>query len=209
MKIDFSKGLERPGGELTKKGQQVLQTAESLFVRHGIKRVTVEEICLKAGVSKMTFYKYFKNKQDLVGRILTSWFDEWHRKLDEVDALECPFPEKASTMMEYKLNLARKFSPEFIEDFYHLDADLNSFLEEWYRAAYGRLREFFTKAQGEGIIRPDIKPEFIMYIVDRLNEMFGDKRLADLYPNYGELTREMFNFFYNGILSQPDQVGSK
>ena len=208
MKNGFSDSLERTGGELTKKGQQIVQTAESLFVRHGIKRITIGEICLKAGVSKMTFYKYFKNKQDLVKQVLTDWFNDWHRKLDDVDALACSFPEKAEMMMEYKLELARKFSPEFIEDFYHLDADLNSFLEERYRAAYGRLREFFMKAQGDGTIRPDIKPEFIMYIVDRMNEMFGDKRLSDLYPDYGELTQEMFNLFYYGILSKPGDSAS-
>lgn len=208
MKTGFSKSLERPEGDLTRKGQQVVQTAESLFMRYGIRRVTVEEICRKAGVSKMTFYKYFKNKLDLVKRILTSWFEDWYRKLDDVDAQECSFQEKASMMMEYKLELAQKFSPDFIEDFYHLDPELNSFLEGWYRAAYGRLREFFTKAQSEGTIRSDIKPEFIMYVVDRMNEMFGDKRLADLYPGYGELTREMFNFFYFGILSKPGDRAS-
>jgi AcrR family transcriptional regulator len=144
MKNEFSNIIERPGGELTRKGQQIVQTAESLFMRHGIKRVTVGEICLKAGVSKMTFYKYFKNKLDLIKRILISWFDDWHRKLDDVDGLECSFPEKARMMMEYKLDLAQKFSPDLIEDFYHLDPGLNFFLDELYKAAYERLCTWWT-----------------------------------------------------------------
>jgi hypothetical protein len=47
-----------------------------------------------------------------------------------------------------------------------------------------------------------------MYVVDRMNEMFGDKRLTDLYPDYVELTREMFNFFYYGILSKPGDAAN-
>ena len=38
--------------KLSKKQQQLVITAENLFKKHGIKRVTIEEICQKAGVSK-------------------------------------------------------------------------------------------------------------------------------------------------------------
>ena len=48
-----------------KKIQQLVTTAQELFMRHGIRRVTVEEICSEANISKMTFYKYFKNKIEL------------------------------------------------------------------------------------------------------------------------------------------------
>ena len=41
-----------------KKQQHLLTTAETLFRSHGIRRITVEEICQKAGVSKATFYKW-------------------------------------------------------------------------------------------------------------------------------------------------------
>ena len=42
--------------------QAILDAAKSLFWKHGIRRVTIEEICEVAGVSKMTYYKYFSNK---------------------------------------------------------------------------------------------------------------------------------------------------
>jgi AcrR family transcriptional regulator len=51
---------------LPRKQLQILKTGLDLFQRFGIKRVTIEEICQTANVSKMTFYKYFKNKNELV-----------------------------------------------------------------------------------------------------------------------------------------------
>ncbi|NQV51449.1 MAG: helix-turn-helix transcriptional regulator, partial [Candidatus Marinimicrobia bacterium] len=39
----------------------ILRTAEKLFMQFGYNRVTVEEICREAKVSKVTFYKYFSN----------------------------------------------------------------------------------------------------------------------------------------------------
>ena len=41
------------------KSKLIVETATDLFMRYGVKRVTVEEICQTAKISKMTFYKYF------------------------------------------------------------------------------------------------------------------------------------------------------
>ena len=48
------------------KKEQIVHTAETLFTRYESKRVTVEEICRLARVSKMTFYKHFSNKVELI-----------------------------------------------------------------------------------------------------------------------------------------------
>jgi AcrR family transcriptional regulator len=50
--------------------QQIYSTAKSMFIRYGFKRVSIEEICREASVSKMTFYKFFSNKFDLLKFIL-------------------------------------------------------------------------------------------------------------------------------------------
>jgi AcrR family transcriptional regulator len=66
------------GSELhqdNKKYQDLLNTARELFFKHGTKRVTIEEICEKADVSKMTFYKFFRNKEDLGIRMLSQISD--------------------------------------------------------------------------------------------------------------------------------------
>jgi len=58
------------------KQEQILSTGKELFWKYGFKRVTIEEICREAKVSKMTFYKYFPNKSKLAIVILDSIFDE-------------------------------------------------------------------------------------------------------------------------------------
>ena len=54
----------------TKKQDQIIQAGRHLFWKYGMKRVSIEEICREAGVSKMTFYKYFANKTALALYIL-------------------------------------------------------------------------------------------------------------------------------------------
>jgi len=180
----------------SKKYQQLVDTAEELFFRHGIKRVTVEEICRKAGVSKMTFYRHFTNKIDLVKHISYAGLEKGEKKLDEVTAMDIPFPEKLRIMLGYRLQVMATMSTEFIEEYMQLDFSV-SIQQAWIQ----RVVQFLSEAQKEGYIRPGIRPEFILVVVNKLNELAEDERLKALYPNYVELSREVFNFLYYGILT--------
>ena len=60
---------------VSKKYKDIMSTGKDLFWKYGMKRVTVEEICKEANVSKMTFYKYFGNKYELALAIIKSMVD--------------------------------------------------------------------------------------------------------------------------------------
>ena len=64
-----------------KKYKQIIATSKELFWKFGIKRVTVEEICSQAHVSKMTFYKFFPNKIELAKIILKNEIIFFHSGL--------------------------------------------------------------------------------------------------------------------------------
>jgi AcrR family transcriptional regulator len=183
----------------SKKQQQIVETAEELFFRYGIKRVTVEEICQKAHVSKMTFYKYFANKIDLVKHIAYAGLEKGYKKLNEVEAMPVPFTKKLRTMLEYRLKMMAQMSTEFIDEVMHMD-----FYPSIQQAWLQRIIEFLVDAQKRGDIRPEVHPEFILIIFNKLNELVDDEHLKSLYPNYVELSREIFNFLYYGILPRTD-----
>lgn len=48
------------------KAHTIARAALSLFVKHGIERVTVDEICAAAEIPKGSFYRYFPDKHALV-----------------------------------------------------------------------------------------------------------------------------------------------
>jgi AcrR family transcriptional regulator len=179
----------------SKKHGQIVKTAETLFTRHGIKRITVEEICQKARVSKMTFYKYFSNKTDLVKHISNNWIEEGFEKLDEINALDIPFPEKIEMMFKWKTELVSKMSTEFIEEVLPIDLEYGKITE--------RFLKFIVDAQKKGDIRPEIRPEFIAAVIDKMHELGRDDRLMRLYPSYMEFNRELRDFFWFGLLPRP------
>jgi AcrR family transcriptional regulator len=180
----------------SKKQAQILKTAEALFSRYGIKRVSVEEICRKAGASKMTFYKYFPNKSDLFKHIWGLWIEEGYDYLDEINERDIPFPEKIRLILEYKLDFAARMNPDLIEEVIHIDLDMQAFT--------AHLMAWFLEAQTRGDIRPEVRPEFMLAAFDRVYYALAkDDDLRNLYPDIDEFIKEIYNFFFYGIMGKP------
>lgn len=178
---------------MSQKRDQLLQTGEALFVKYGMRRVTVEEICRQAGVSKPTFYKYFENKEALARRIDELWIEEALERIGDIEKADVPFPEQMKGILAIKKELAARPGPDFLEDLLQLDIDLSY--------ALGRVMRFLVQAQQQGDIRPDIRPEVLMAAYDLLNSMQYDPRIRGLYGDAETLAGDVFKLFYYGALS--------
>ena len=178
---------------MSQKREQLLRTGEVLFVKHGMRRVTVEEICRQAGVSKPTFYKYFQNKAALARRIDERWIEEALQRIDAIQATEAPFPEKMKRILAVKQDLAARPGPEFLDDLIALDIDLSHAMQ--------RVLRFLVQSQQRGDIRTGLRPEFLLTAFEALNSLQHEPRIRDLYPNAGTLAGDVFTLFYYGALS--------
>lgn len=63
--------------------ERVLQAAYALFVRHGIRAVGIDTVVEAARVAKMTLYRHFASKDELILAYLQRraqlWIDQWLR----------------------------------------------------------------------------------------------------------------------------------
>jgi AcrR family transcriptional regulator len=70
----------------------ILSTAKDLFWKHGFRRVSVEEICKKSGISKMTFYRYFPNKIEVAkavfDKVSREGYEQFQSILNEISSPE-------------------------------------------------------------------------------------------------------------------------
>ena len=55
---------------------RIVQAASALFYNEGIRRVSVDEVAAKAGLTKRTLYYHFKSKDDLVAAYLAAHPEE-------------------------------------------------------------------------------------------------------------------------------------
>lgn len=183
-----------------RKFDQLVDTASKLFLRYGLHRVTIEEICRNASVSKMTFYKHFANKTDLINYILKKIFQESEASFKEIIRQEISFPEKINKIICLKLEWNQKFSGEFFQELIQSpDIEIQRIVEMWRQNNLKWIMQFFSRAQKRGDIRPDIKLEFILYILNKMFELAKDENLLAIYDNHVQVTAELTNFFFFGI----------
>ena len=77
---------------MNSKKKQIVNTARELFWKHGFRRVSVEELCREANVSKMTFYKHFRNKDELVKFIIDTLTGTAMKKYREIMQMDLQMP---------------------------------------------------------------------------------------------------------------------
>jgi len=191
--------------DLPAKQRQILETAEDLFQRFGIKRISIEEICTTAQVSKMTFYKYFKNKVELVRFVWDRWFELNKAKFSEVRALEIPFTEKLALILKLKEEGTQKVSYQFALDYLNGVPELETFFQEQYTNSMNQFMEFIREAQQKGEVRSEMKIEFFLAVINAMKELMQNKSLVELYPHYQDFILEVNNFLFYGLLPRPKE----
>jgi AcrR family transcriptional regulator len=190
---------------LPEKQQEILKTALDLFQQFGIKRIPVEEICQSAGVSKMTFYKYFKNKTELVRFMWEKGFEQALEQFDKIRRMEIAFEDKLQLMLKLKDESTAKISHQFALDYFYATPDLKDFFEQLAGNSMKHFLDFIKEAQQKGEVRPDIKPQFLLAVINNIKLLVKDDQLINLYDSYHDFVMEVNNFIYYGILPKPGE----
>ncbi|MEA3317994.1 MAG: TetR/AcrR family transcriptional regulator [Bacteroidota bacterium] len=186
--------------------KEILIAAKELFWKHGFKRVSIEEICKNANVSKMTFYKHYKNKMELVKYIINNITDKAMKKYRNIMDSDISFPEKVKKTIDLKLESSQDISNEFYNDFVrYADPEMLSFLQQQKDQLIGSILNDYVDAQKKGDIRKDIKPEFILFFLNSLQEIAKDEQLEKMYDNPQDIIMEITNFFFYGILPRNNE----
>ena len=190
----------------SKKHQQIIDTARDLFWHHGVRRVSVEEICQTAGVSKMTFYKYFKNKIDLILFILEKLYLEGIARYKGIMAQNIPYSEKIKEVIQMKLEITRDISQDMLKDWMQDSiSEVAELMQRIQRENFQLFLDDMVAAQNKGEIRKGINPQFILYFLNKMREIAGDEQLINMYDSTQSLTAELVNFFFYGILTEQSE----
>jgi AcrR family transcriptional regulator len=108
VKAAAAEAAKSGAGERPRVRDRILDTACELFYRHGIRAVGVDAIASEAGTNKMSFYRSFPSKDDLVAEYLADQEGEYWKWWDEVVAPHAGRTRKqVEALMESVVDLAR------------------------------------------------------------------------------------------------------
>lgn len=98
-----------------KKREQIIATALELFRKNGFKKVSVAEIAQAAGVSQVTIYKYFTDKEGLVEASLYLTMNQRAERYRAILRSESPFDERLAALFAFKEGGARELGTEVMK----------------------------------------------------------------------------------------------
>lgn len=181
----------------------ILETARELFWKHGFRRVSVEEICEKSKVSKMTFYRHFTNKIELAknvfDNVLKKGVTDFKNIMDKKIAPEI----MVKKILLIKVEGTNNISKEFLLDFYSSkEPELNDYVHQKTEESWREIIDLFKEAQSKGVFRSDFKPEIILYMSQHISELLNNPKVLNLYKNPQNLILELTNIFMYGIQPQ-------
>lgn len=176
----------------SKKYQDIIETGKRLFFNFGSKRVPVEEICREAGVSKVTFYKYFKNKDALVKVIRDEIVSTGFENFDQISEMDISYPEKIKLISKWRIEFFSTIPKNFLNELVTLDIVNNEFKM--------RFLKNIKDGQKKGEIKQNIKPELIWLITEKLSEITKEGKWKELFDDYIEYQDQVRNMLFWGML---------
>lgn len=189
------------------KRDRYLKQIYAIFTEFGVKSFTLEELAAKIGVTKMTLYNNFKNKDLLINEIVLFRERAFKEHISSVEdgsnnaitmlfqvlsfQRSNPHPNSMIFYKSLKANYPTLYS-NYIDNF---KAQLGSFIES-----------NLERGIGEGIYVESISPKIISgYVLAAMDNMFSGSVDSDQRLDLNTMHRDMIAYHLRGIVNEKGQ----
>lgn len=189
---------------MNEKKLEILERASLVYMKYGIKSITMDDLARELAISKKTIYQFFKDKNDLVRSII-----EVKIEMDQALCMNCV--QQSDNAIDDLINISRmvveqvgNINPTVFYDLkkYHQDAYEVLQKHKW-EFVLSIMRNNLERGIKEGIYRDDIDIEvvarFYVFCTDMITS--GD---AFPWPEFGfeRLFMEMIRYHIYGIANE-------
>lgn len=191
--------------EQSKKYNDILSATQKLFYKYEFRKVTVEDICKEANVSKMTFYKFFPNKLEVTKKMLDNIFGKAMADFDKMMDSDISFSEKMKQIVMMKVERSKDAEMVILQNLYtNTEPEILNHIQYWVNFGLDLTKKHFVKAQQNGDMRNDISVGMIMIALDKMQDIAKDKRILEVYDNTLDFTMELTKLFLYGITNEEE-----
>ncbi len=182
----------------------ILEKVAALYMKYGVKSITMDDVARELGISKKTLYQYVENKNELVEKVVDY----------VINLKDCSFKEIA----EKKMNAIEKL----IEVNMHIITSMKEYnpateydLKKYYPELYAKMHSIrrqrmyesivanIKKGKEEGLYRKELKEEIIARLqVSRFMNMHEDELLSKNDIQRSEFIHELFIYHIRGIANE-------
>ena len=189
---------------MNEKLEQILRQSASVFMRYGIKSVTMDDVCRELGISKKTLYQFVEDKADLINKVLDFDIREEEHAISSIVGSNITALEELHRIQSMVTQKVRNMHSSIIYDLrkYYPEA-WNRVMQHRNDFVVGCIEQNIRKGQKEGVFRTDIHPAVIARIYSSRIEVVIDSSLfADLHLSTAEIYIEAMHYHIRGIATE-------
>jgi len=180
---------------------RILQAAEELFFKYGIRSVTMDDIAKHLLISKKTIYMYFRDKNEMVDTLMIMKLKQDENELKQIQATSENVIVEVFGMMRHMGDMFSKVNPNIFYDLqkYHPGVweRFKVFKEE---CMAKMIEESIERGVREGFVRADLNSKILARLRMEEVEMGLD---ATLFPpdkfKMLEVQLALIDHFLHGI----------
>jgi AcrR family transcriptional regulator len=188
--------------------KQINYSARKVFSEKGYHATSVEDIIKEAGVSRGTFYKYYKSKREIFGQLLDSLTGALVMNIKRVDVSPGAPPivdqmvaivERILTTLINNLDLTKILLREAVG----IDPDFDAKLNEFYDSILALIELSLKHGQEMGVIRPcnvEIASYIVLGSIRQSMEVFLSSHSKRLSPEV--LGRNLLDLIAGGLFAR-------
>jgi len=184
--------------------ERILKGAQELFVKYGIRSVSMDDIARHLAVSKKTLYQYFADKDEIV--TLVAEFHLNHEKL-QYESLRASAENAIDELVKISTCIKRdmqKMNPSLLFDMqkYHPRAWSAWLNHKQHHVGESIIRNL-KQGIAEGYFRQEINTDILAAARLELIQMTFDEQVFPVEKyNLAEVNLQLFDHFVYGVLTE-------
>jgi TetR/AcrR family transcriptional regulator, cholesterol catabolism regulator len=142
--------------------ERILEGAQELFFKYGIKSITMDDFAKHLAISKKTIYKYFTDKDELVEAMTRQLMKKNELEFDAISKETDNVVEEVFTMMKHMGTMFSQMNPNLFYDMQKFHPKSWNLFKDFKEECIERMVENSVKRGIEqGLVRPDINTKII------------------------------------------------
>ncbi len=186
------------------KKASILEQASKIFMRYGLKSVTMDDVSRELKISKKTLYRFVSDKNDLVEQVMQAYINKDQCCIDDLVSKSKNAIEEILLIGEHVGNSVKDIHPS-------IHYDMEKYYSEAWNVFHAHKRSYILKCitdnlmRGikEGLYRKDLNVPVIAKIyVSRVDLVFDGELFPPEEIDFRSVYLEMMNYHLRGIASE-------
>lgn len=187
----------------TLQGEKWIERVEALFMRYGIKSITMDDVASELGISKKTLYNLVTSKDDLVIKVLELHISREKEQCFKLSSMAPNALEEIFIILESNSKEISQMRTNIVNDLQKYHREAWELIRKFhYDFVFDVIKENLLRGRSEGLYRDDFNVEIVakLHLASVFNQ-FDPELFPDGATSRVIVFNEYMMHYLHGIVS--------